>query len=283
MAWEKVPGDFRIPDCPCCDYPQGIWRGYGNDEGLYQFETDWNWGGWIMVKKENFVPTLLVDGSEMTPVYDDVNGYIYWQGSPGYIYYSREYGWILCSQFPGYEPLENYEFTEEGVKWTGDSFYSAWDLPYYPNDEEELFPRGSNYDKGESKKLTIKWPRWVKDSGRFGPYTGTDGRTGTKYFGLPRFRGDGEFFVRSLNHDRYYCYTYGRIHYENGKWVIGTIGSTSGWHEGSEPKKEGSVTFVFMKPEGSEAEGHDITVSLYDYVEGEESSVGYVGEVSIWR
>ena len=76
MAWEKVPGDFRIPDCPCCDYPQGIWRGYGKDEGLYQFETDWNWGGWIMVKKENFVPTLLVDGSEMTPVYDDVNGYI---------------------------------------------------------------------------------------------------------------------------------------------------------------------------------------------------------------
>jgi hypothetical protein len=97
-----------------------------------------------------------------------------------------------------------------------------------------------------------------------------------------RFRGGGEYFVRSFAKTNGY-FTYGRIRNADGRWVIGEPGSDAGWHEGSEPSREGTVTFRFTKKEGSEAQGKDIAVSLYDHVKGDERSKAYLGEVAIWR
>ena len=66
--------------------------------------------------------------------------------------------------------------------------------------------------------------------------------------------------------------------------MIGEVGSTNGWHEGSEPKPGGgSVTFKFCVPEGSDVKGTAITVSFDSYVMGEETDTGYLGEVAVWR
>lgn len=55
------------------------------------------------------------------------------------------------------------------------------------------------------------------------------------------------------------------------------------WHEGSEPLRDDSVTFRFTKPEGAEAQGSDITVSLYAHINGDEHDKAYLGAVTICR
>ncbi len=281
MSFQYVPSLFRIPEVPNLSSPNAIWRGKGRDEGYFAMNVGYGWGGNIIVRDPNFCYKLQIDGSLLTPVFSDVNGYIYWEGS-GYVYYTQTYGWVWCDRFPGYEPIENYEWEEEGVKWTGDRFYTFSDPPYSPDSEVEMQPRGSIAESGEAKPLKAVWPRWVAKNGEFGVYEGKDGESGEKIKGLPRFEGRGEYFVRSLNKDKGY-YTYGRIHNASGKWVIGEIGSAGGWHEGSEPKADGSVTFKFCKPEGSEAEGTDISVSLKDYICGDETEAAFLGSAAIWR
>ena len=68
-----------------------------------------------------------------------------------------------------------------------------------------------------------------------------------------------------------------------GKWLLGEWNSPSGWWEGEEPNKEKAVTFQFCKPEDSEITGANRTLSFYDYVQGDETGVAYLGEVAIWR
>ena len=65
--------------------------------------------------------------------------------------------------------------------------------------------------------------------------------------------------------------------------VVGELNSPSGWWEGEEPNKEKAVTFQFCKPEDSEITGSNRTLSFYDYVQGDETGVAYLGEVAIWR
>ena len=46
---------------------------------------------------------------------------------------------------------------------------------------------------------------------------------------------------------------------------------------------DGCDTFRFTKKEGSEAQGTDIEVSLYDHVKGDEHEKAYLGDAAIWR
>ena len=283
MSFQLVPSLFRIPTVPGFTPPDSIWRGKGSDEGFYAFEAGYSWGGHIIVRDGNFCPSLQVDGAKLTPVYTDINGYVYWQGS-GYVYYTKTYGWVYMSgMFPGYEPVEDYKFEGSEIVWKGDEFYSFNSPPQGPENEVEMRPRGSISESGTAKTLKVIWPRWAAKNGEFGEYEGKDGESGKKVKGLPQFKGAGETFLRSLNKDKGY-YTYGRIHHASGKWVIGEVGSAGGWHEGSEPKAGGgSVTFKFTKPQGSDAQGSDISVAFDKYVCGDERDTAYLGSVAIWR
>ena len=281
MSYQYVPGLIRLPDVPNMSLPKGVWRGTGSDDGYFAFEGSWQWGNHLIVKESNLAPSLVLDGREYRPVFTDINGYIYWEGS-GYVYYSLEWGWVHCSLFPGYEPVETREYDSEKGEYVygGDAFYTFGSVPSSEERTERMTPRGSLRNK-EVKEIGAKWDRWVCDS-EFGEYEAKGGASGTRVMGLPRFRGNGEDFTRSLEKTNF-RFTYGRIHYSQGKWVIGEIGSASGWHEGSEPKVGGSVTFKFCAPEGSEAKGYPITVSFVGYVQGDETDTAYLGEVAVWR
>ena len=281
MSFQYVPGLIRTPEIPGVTPPAGVWRGLGSDAGYFAFAGSDSWGYHIMVKEDHFAPSLVVDGRTFNPVFTDINGYIYWSGN-GYIYYSLDWGWVLCSMFPGYEPIETsaYDSDKGETIYSGDNFYVINSIPYMEGRTSRLTPRGKLRNK-EVKTLEAVWDRWVGDT-EFGEYKAKGNASGTRVMGLPRFRGNGEYFLRSLNKERGY-FTYGRIHYSSGKWVIGEIGSANGWHEGSEPKVGSTVTFKFCAPEGSDVKGTNISVGFDSYVMGEETDIAYLGEVAIWR
>ena len=118
---------------------------------------------------------------------------------------------------------------------------------------------------------------------QLGEYEPKGGVSGKKYFGLPRWRdSSSNYYIRSLE-KKNGRFSYGGIRYESGKWLLGELNSPSGWWEGEEPNKEKAVTFQFCKPEDSEITGSNRTLSFYDYVQGDETGVAYLGEVAIWR
>ena len=96
MGFQCVPSLFRIPNVPGFTPPGLIWRGKGVDEGLYAFNVGSTWGGNVIVRDANLCPSLQIDGSKLSPVYTDINGFIYWEGN-GYVYYTLTYGWVWCS------------------------------------------------------------------------------------------------------------------------------------------------------------------------------------------
>lgn len=283
MSFQKVPSLFRIPEVPGFAPPDAIWRGTGADEGFYAFDAGSAWGGHVIVRDGSFCPSLTVDGMKLSPVFTDVNGFACWQGN-GCAYKSRAYGWVyMTGMFPGYEPVENRELEDGETTWKGDTFYSFDAPPTGPGKAVEMRPRGAIRESGTAKTLEVAWPRWVAKNGEFGVYEARDGESGERVMGLPRFRGGGEEFVRSLNKENGH-FAYGRIRCANGKWTIGEPGSSAGWHEGSEPKVGGSaVTFRFRRPDGSDAEGSDISVAFVDYVCGDETAAAYLGSAAIWR
>lgn len=280
MSFHYVPGQFRVPKIPNFTLPDGIWCGADSDAGYYAFDAGYSWGGRIMSREMCY--SLSVGGSKLSPVFSSINGYIYWSGS-GHVYYTQTWGWVYMSgMFPGYEPVEDYDYDDGERKWTGDSFYTFYSFPQPGGGTATLTPRGSIRESGEAKEMSATWTRWKAKGGEFGEYEPVDEATGTRWLGLPRFRGNGEYFVRSFAKTKGH-FTYGRIHHSDGKWVIGEPGSDAGWHEGAEPKRDGTVTFKFTKNQGSEARGADISVSLYDHVKGDEHGKACLGEAAIWR
>lgn len=279
MSYQWIPGYIRTPYIPGFEYPSGVWRGVGNDEGYISLAAS-RWGHYIITHRDNLCYSLYIDGNEYRPIFTDVNGYIVWHGTLGNVYYTQSYGWVFADYFAGYEPYENRAMKDGRTIWLGDRFYTLPSPPSSPGGSAVLTPRGSIHD---STPLTItnKWPRWTCDT-EFGTFTATDGVSGERRLGLPRFTGGGQEFVRSINKTNGH-FTYGGIHYVNGKWVIGTPNSASGWHEGSESQVGSSVQFRFCKPEGSTITGEDITVSFKDFIIGTMRDTAYLGSVAIWR
>ena len=281
MSWQFVPGQFRVPESPICPLPpEDIWRGTGSDEGLFAFmPRGGNFGNRIISRQ--FHPSLVVEGLRLDPVYTEVNGWMYWSdGRYSHVYYTLSWGWVYArGVHPGYEPLEEYDYGRQ--EYTGDEFYTVSSLPSSDGATGRLRARGMARRYGDSS-LQALWPRWTSPQ-EFGVYQAEGGESGTRTLGLPRWRGsDGVERTRSLKKTSGY-FTYGDIRRVGTKWQIGTSGSEAGWHEGSEPKPGSSATFRFMKNQGSEATGSDITLSFLGYYAGEEADEALVGEVALWR
>lgn len=283
MSFHYIPTMMRSPTIPGYVLQRGYWRGVSADEGfLILYHGNSNLGNYI-ITQQLWSYQLKIDNNIFTPIYNDVNGYIYWQYSSTYFYCSKSYGWVLSNVFPGYEPKEVYN--SETHEFEGDSFHSGSVPSIGDGKYSYLQPRGTNRNNGGSNKTVYFWfPRWQSTNGVLcGEYEPKCGKTGTKSVGLPRWRDNqGSYYVRSFNRIASH-YTYGPIRYESGKWIIGTVNSPGGWWEGKEPDKKSSVTFTFCKPEDSEITGSNLTLTFYDYVQGNESAPAYMGEVAIWR
>lgn len=284
MSFVYNPTYFRLPRYPNASNSSinGFWCGKGTDNGALVYL----WNGRYVMTTGQFGNFIRIGTTNYTPSHFEVNGYVWYSNNSNYLYYSKKYGtWVLCSKFPGYEPTEVYD--NEKQAWTGDAFYSG-SIPSASDGATANFsPRGTNRNGGGSAQTaTYYFPRWEKATATStvtGEYLPKETNTGNKYFGLPRWRDNrGTYYIKSLVRVGSY-YTYGTIRNVSGKWLIGDVGSTSGWHEGSEPSKTGSVTFLFKRNEGSTVTGYDLTLTLYDYVLGEERSQAYLGEVAIWR
>ena len=77
------------------------------DAGLVAFDTNNGYLGDYVITQNLWTYRLKIDNAVYSPVFNDVNGYIYWKNGSNFFYYSRSYGWILHNRFPGYEPKEN--------------------------------------------------------------------------------------------------------------------------------------------------------------------------------
>lgn len=286
MSFEYMAGCCRAPTADAgYTIADPIWRGTGNDKGYFAFYAGSGWGGYVISK--DFTFSLKVDSDTFAPTYSAINGQMYWKGTRGNIYQSRVYGWVYSSYsyFAGYEPTETstYDSSSKSYKYDGDYFYTFSSLPNSETKEVTLTGRGKY--NGTTKTLTAYWERWTSKK-EFGEYAAAGGASGTKYLGVPRFKGsNGVYYIRSAKRSGSY-FKYGEISYSlsKWKWLIGDYGSAKGWHESSsEPSTTGTVTFTFTKNEGSDVEGSDITVSFVDYVKGPDTSTVYLGEVAIWR
>ena len=191
----KVIGSKLLEILEALDVEKSGTDGVVDDVGLSQTQIHVGTGVSQNGGKEGTAgDQLQVDGEyAMTPVFSDINGYVYWEGS-GYVYYTQTYGWVYCNKFPGYEPFEDYEYNYEDKEyiWKGDEFYTFSSPPYGPDNEVKMEPRGSIHKSGKEKTLKAVWPRWVAKNGEFGVYEGKDGESGQRIKGLPRFKGNGE-------------------------------------------------------------------------------------------
>ena len=283
MSFQYVPTQLRSPAIPGWSFQHGFWRGTGTDSGLLAFNTNNSNLGYYVITQNLWTYRLKIDNVVYSPVFNDVNGYIYWKSGSNCFYYSRSYGWILHNRFPGYEPKENYN--SESKEYEGDAFHAGSVPSARDGGYSYLQPRGTNRNGGGANKTVyFDFPRWQSVYRvQLGEYEPKGGVSGKKYFGLPRWRdSSSNYYIRSLE-KKNGRFSYGGIRYENGKWLLGELNSPSGWWEGEEPNKEKAVTFQFCKPEDSEITGSNRTLSFYDYVQGDETGVAYLGEVAIWR
>lgn len=283
MSFQYIPTLMQSPPIPNWNPQKGFWRGLGADSGLLAFNTNSGNLNYYVITQNLWTYRLKIDNIVYSPVFNDVNGFIYWQYGSSCYYFSRSYGWILHNRFPGYEPQENYN--SETKQYKGDAFYAGYPPSVKDGAYTYLQPRGTNRNGGGANKmLYFDFPHWQSvNRMQFGKYEPRGGVSGDKYFGLPCWRDNqSNYYVRSLekkNGD----FSYGGIRRENGKWILGDLNSPSGWWEGEEPKKEKPVTFQFCKVEDSKITGSSRTLLFYDYVQGDETAPAYLGEVAIWR
>ena len=108
MSFQYVPTQLRSPTIPNWNPQKGFWRGIEADSGLLAFNTNNGNLGYYVITQNLWTYRLKIDNAIYSPVFNDVNGYIYWKYSSSFFYYSKAYGWILHNRFPGYEPKENY-------------------------------------------------------------------------------------------------------------------------------------------------------------------------------
>lgn len=279
MSFIRAEINIRTPNIPSMEFQQPVYFGQGDDSGFVVYNPGNSDLGKLIMTKNRFAYSLKVNGSEFEPVFDDVGGFIYWKNGGDFIYRTRSYNWVKCDKFPGHEPIQEYDSEKE--EYLGDSFYVG-EIPDIGK-TSYFQPRGDRRDYGSKISVEVFFPRWVcSGDSFFGEYEGKDGESGKKIFGVPSFSCDGKIYNRSVKKDNKGYYTYGNIYNDSGKWVIGEINSDNGWWEGNEPKVDGSVTFKFCKPKGSNITGQDKKVQFVEYVESNQFQYYYYGDVAKW-
>lgn len=266
-----------------------MWIGQGTDANMLVFRAG---SQWRMVRNNvssseatgsaAMLPAVVVNGSKLYPIFRDCGGYLYFSNGSRTLWFVEGIGWVyMADGAPGYVPEE---YTNEDGATVGDNFYVVQSFRYSDGAIITLKPRGA-LSGGTDLQATFSWQRWDGPTTGlpFGSYEGKEGASGTKEMGCPRWKdSSGNTYIRSLE-KVLGRWNYGAIHYENGKWLIGSVGAVNGWYEGSEPSLTSSVIFRFCKPEGSEVMGSDRTVTFVDRVEGENTAEVLLGEVAIWH
>ena len=196
----------------------------------------------------------------------------------------------------GYVPIE-YSYVNDSsgrTEWRGDTFYTG-ELPT-EGSTTTFIPRGwlKNTSAGttiDPITVSMSFEFWKKDTSStsmsgpvYGVYIKNTDNSDKKIIGSPQFKDENdEHYVKSLYKDESDHYTYGAIHYDSGKWVIGSIGDANGWWEGQEPNIENSVTFQFKKNDDSEATGTNKNISFEEFTALNEKKEVYLGEIAIWH
>ena len=81
MSFQYVPTQLRSPTIPNWNPQKGFWRGIGADSGLLAFNTDNGNLGYYVITQNLWTYRLKIDNAVYSPVFNDVNGYIYWKYS----------------------------------------------------------------------------------------------------------------------------------------------------------------------------------------------------------
>jgi hypothetical protein len=237
-------------------------------------------------------PRIIIGGNTLIPDYTgaipNINGKIVYAASSGhYVWYSIEWGWVYTTGYP-FQLLSEYwnqvdpYLPDEGGVYGGSAFATigsatgmgigGWSIASTTKAYARGSGRGTTYGgEGPSLDVSFSFPRWLKSSTEYGLYEPTAGASGNLYFGCPRWSYSGTYYDRSPTQAYNGHYKYGTIEWDTdaGKFVLGTYGHESGWHEASsDPSSGSSWTLQFAKPEGSEAEGSNITLSWNSWVLG---------------
>ena len=293
MTWKAYNTAVRIPPLRDNTIDQAKTVYLGDDDDLfYKLYYSSAVGKWVISNHYGMI--FLQNTNELIPTYININGYCSYRNPYAVIlWYDVTYGWVISST-PGISPVE-YWMPSDPInnpsgagEYTGTAFYTG--TPPALGGSATFQARGSlrgttkDAYSGTAITLTTKYERW-ESATLYGEYTAAGGASGTKYCGLPQWKdGSSNTYIRSVSKTSN-KYTYGDISYNTtySKWLIGTYGSTSGWYEGSEPSKTGSVTFTFTVPEGSELTGANKTITFDKYVKGENTETIYLTEAGTWR
>jgi len=297
MSWTFHLTNLRLPTHPGGAIAGPVYVGAGSDEGYLLFKFA---GAWKICDKFGF--DYVYGSYRLRPVYVNVGSYMYFKDSSSSwaLWYSDAstggFGWVL-SQTPGKPPLEYWNSTSSA--YAGDAFYTG-SLPAL-NGTSSFTARGSlrgstqgSYT-GTAVTVSTRFDRW-ESSSQFGVYSAAGSASGTKTVGLPQWTdSSGVLYTRSLSKDSNSKYSYGDISWVESvtidgesvtvqKFILGTYGSSSGWHEASSaPVLGSSWTLAFSKPSDSEATGSDLVMTWVGYVKGENRSDIFMIEGSVWR
>lgn len=294
MTWKTYTTAVRIPTLRdnVIDQAKTVYIGAGDDFD-YKLYYSSALSKWVI--SEHYGMVFLQGSSEYVPTYININGYCsyYYESTGNTLWYDLTYGWMISSN-PGISPVE-YWMPADPINnpsgagaYTGTAFYTGTPpaLGSSATFEARGNLRGTTKDaySGTAITLTTKYERW-ESSTLYGEYIAAGGASGTKYCGLPQWKdANGNTYVRSLAKTSG-KYSYGSISYDSShsKWLIGTYEGETGWWEGSEPSKTGSVTFIFTAPQDAEVIGEDIEITFDQYVKGDNITTIYIGEVEKWR
>ncbi len=280
MSFVLNPTTLKMPWMPGMSI-QNLWTGIDGDQNRFAYHASFqSFKSYVIT--ENFIGYLLkISNVLFQAVFNDINGTVYWTDGYEKIYCSKSWDWVITTRGPGEEPVEYYDSVEKA--YVGDRFWSGT-LPDTRDGAKAVFqPRGSIRNSGNTRTVEFWMPRWVSQT-QFGIYKpGNSSVTGQRHMGIPRFiDNNGTVYIRSFARNDG-AYTYGAIHRTGDKWLIGQEGSSSGWFEGEEPNVQGTVTFRFCKNEDSDLARADLSVSLKDFIQGDERFTTYLGEFAIWR
>ena len=286
MSWITSPQNLTFLTLPLLNMNSNyLMVGQNADNNLFAYQVSGK--GWIISNTVGY--NYKMNGNRiLKPIFQDVNGYCYWTDNYYYLYYELKFGWILINgKFPGYTPMEYQYRNDKGETfWGGDNFYTG-SLPS-ESGSTSFSLRGALRNNSSNKPITLEmdfnyWQKEPNTSSPYGVYYPHGNVTGEKMIGLPEWIDDKKRYTRSLKREDNGHYRYGDIHYDKGKWLIGSVGDTNGWWEGDEPKVNQSTVFRFMKNEDSEVIGSNKTIFFDKYVAGEEKRYIYIGEAAIWR